>query len=59
MLARTKGGLGKKENIIISVTESLVLYELKQHKPWYDDESLRILDQRKEAKMRSNQCNLS
>jgi len=24
---------------------------LKQHKPWFDKESLRFLDQRKEAKM--------
>jgi len=27
-----------KENIKISAEESLCLYELKQHKPWFDDE---------------------
>jgi hypothetical protein len=29
----------------------LVLYELKQHKPWYDEECLGFLDQRKQATM--------
>ena len=29
-----------KENIKISVKESLGLYELKQHKPWFDEECL-------------------
>jgi len=27
-----------KENIEISAEESLCLYELKQHKPWFEDE---------------------
>jgi hypothetical protein len=27
------------------------LYELKQHKPWFDEGRLRFLDQRKKAKM--------
>ena len=31
--------------------ESLGLYKLKQHKPWFDEECLRFLDQRKQAKM--------
>jgi hypothetical protein len=39
-----------KENIKISAKESLGLYELKQHKPWFD-ECLQLLDQRKHAIM--------
>jgi hypothetical protein len=30
---------------------SLGLYEWKQHKPWFDEECLQFLDQRKRAKM--------
>ena len=40
-----------KENIKTSAKESLGLHELKQHKPWYDEECLRFLEQRKRAKM--------
>ena len=40
-----------KENIKTSATESLGMHEMKQHKPWFDEESLGILDQRKQAKM--------
>jgi len=40
-----------KENIKTSGKESLGLQELKQHKPWFDDECLGFLDQRKQAKM--------
>jgi len=40
-----------KENIQTSANESLGLHELKQNKPWFDDECLRFLDQRKRAKM--------
>jgi len=40
-----------KENIITSAKESLGLQELKQHKPWFDEECLGFLDQRKQAKM--------
>jgi dsDNA-specific endonuclease/ATPase MutS2 len=40
-----------KENIKASVKESLGLHELKQHKPWFDQECLGFLDQRKQAKM--------
>jgi hypothetical protein len=39
------------ENIKTSAKESLVLHEMKQHKPWFDEECLSILDQRKQAKM--------
>jgi len=31
--------------------EDLGLYEVKQHKPWFDEEWLGFLDQRKQAKM--------
>jgi len=40
-----------KENIKTSATESLGLHELKQHKPWFNEECLGFLDQRKQAKM--------
>ena len=42
---------GIKENIKTSAEQSLVLYELKQHKSWYDEECLGFLDQRKQATM--------
>jgi hypothetical protein len=40
-----------KENIKISVKQSPGLFNLKQHKPWFDEECLYFLDQRKHAKM--------
>jgi hypothetical protein len=40
-----------KEKIKTSAKESLGLHEMKQHKPWFDEECLGILDQRKQAKM--------
>jgi len=40
-----------KENIKTSAKDSLGLQELKQHKPWLDEEYLDYLDQRKQAKM--------
>ena len=40
-----------KENIKTSAKESLGLYELKQHKPWFDEECLHFLDERKQAKL--------
>ena len=40
-----------KENIKTSAKESLGLCELKQHKPWFDEECLGFLDQRKQAEM--------
>jgi hypothetical protein len=39
------------ESIKISAKESLGLYERKQHKPWFDEECSKCLDQRKQAKM--------
>ena len=36
-----------KENFTTSAKESLGLYELKQHKPWFDEECIGFLDQRK------------
>jgi hypothetical protein len=41
-----------KENIKTSVKESLGLYELKQHKQWFDEQCLGFLDQRKQDKIR-------
>jgi len=40
-----------KENIKTSAKDSLVLYEMKQHKPWFDEECLCSLHKRKEAKV--------
>jgi hypothetical protein len=40
-----------KENTKTSAKESLGLYELKKHKPWFDKECELFLDQRKHAKM--------
>ena len=40
-----------KENIQTSAKESLGLHEFKQNKPWFDEECLGFLDQRKRAKM--------
>ena len=40
-----------KENTKTSTEDSLGLYELKKHKPWFDEESVGFLDQRKPAKM--------
>jgi len=40
-----------KENIKTSAKVNLCLYEWNQHKPWFYEEFLRFLDQRKRAKM--------
>jgi predicted RNA-binding protein Jag len=40
-----------KENIKTSAKGSLGLHEMKLHKPWFDEECLGILDQKKRAKM--------
>jgi len=39
-----------KENIQTSAKESLGLHELKQNKPWFDEDCLGFLDQRNRAK---------
>jgi hypothetical protein len=55
-----------RENFKTSAKGSLGLYELKQHKPWFNEKSLGFLDQRKQGKMqwvqdtnRSNADNLN
>jgi hypothetical protein len=40
-----------KENIKTSAKKSLSIHELKQHKPWFDEECLGFIDQRKQDKM--------
>jgi hypothetical protein len=40
-----------RENIKASATESLGYYELIQHKPWFDEESSKLYNQRKQAKL--------
>jgi hypothetical protein len=39
-----------KENIKNSPKETLGLHELKQHKPWFDEECSRFLDKGEQAK---------
>jgi hypothetical protein len=38
------------ENINISAKESLGYFELKKHKPWFDEGCTKLLDRRKQAK---------
>jgi hypothetical protein len=40
-----------RENIKISAIESLDYYELRKHKPWFDKECSKLLDQRKQVKL--------
>jgi hypothetical protein len=40
-----------EENVKTAAEHSLGLYELKQHKPWFDEECSRFSDKRKQAKM--------
>ena len=40
-----------EENIKTSAKGSLGLHELRQHKPWFDEECLGSLDQTKQAKL--------
>jgi predicted metallo-beta-lactamase superfamily hydrolase len=40
-----------RENIKISAKVSLDYYELKKHKPWFNEEYSKLLDQRKQAKL--------
>jgi hypothetical protein len=35
-----------RENITISAKESVGYYELKKHKPWFDEGCLKLLGQR-------------
>jgi hypothetical protein len=40
-----------RENIKISAEESPGYFELKKHKPWFDEGCTKLLDQRKQAKL--------
>jgi hypothetical protein len=40
-----------RENITISAKESVGCFELKKHKPWFDEGCSKLLDQRKQAKL--------
>jgi hypothetical protein len=40
-----------RENIKISAKESLGYYELRKHKPWFEEGCSELLDQRKQAKL--------
>jgi hypothetical protein len=47
--------LGKYQHIKTSATGSLGHYEWKQHKPWFDKECSKLLNQRKQVKLQSLQ----
>jgi hypothetical protein len=40
-----------RQNINISAKETLGYYELKKHKPWFDEGISNLLNQRKQAKL--------
>jgi hypothetical protein len=40
-----------RENVKFSAKESLGYFELKKHKPWFDEGCSKILEQRKQAKL--------
>jgi hypothetical protein len=40
-----------RENINISAKESLGYFEVKKHKPWFDERCSKLLDQRKQPKL--------
>jgi hypothetical protein len=44
-----------RENIKISAKKSLDYYELRKHKPWFDEGCSELLDQRKEATLQWSQ----
>jgi hypothetical protein len=46
-----RGSESIKDNIETLTKESLGLHEFKQHKPWFDEECLGILDQTTQAKI--------
>jgi hypothetical protein len=41
-----------RDNIKISAKESLGYFEFKKHKPWFDKGCSKLLDQRKQAKLK-------
>jgi hypothetical protein len=41
-----------RQNTKISAKKGLGYYELKKHKPWYDEGCTKLLDQRKHTKLR-------
>jgi hypothetical protein len=47
----TKAWENITKNIKTSAKESLSHYELQQHKPRFDDESSKLIDRRKQAKL--------
>jgi hypothetical protein len=47
----TRGRVQLVENIKISAKVSLGYFELRKHKPWFDEGCSKLLDQRKEAKL--------
>jgi hypothetical protein len=41
-----------RQNIKITVKESLGFYELREHNLWFDEKCSKILDQRKQVKLK-------
>jgi hypothetical protein len=46
----SKAWENNRQNITASAMERVGYYELNQHKPWFDDECSKLLEQRKQAK---------
>jgi hypothetical protein len=44
-----------RENIKISAKESIGLCESKSYKPWFDEECIKLVDRRKQAKLQWSQ----
>jgi uncharacterized protein YaaR (DUF327 family) len=44
-----------RDNIKISAKESLGYYELKKHKPWFDEGCSKLSDQRKQTRLQRSQ----
>jgi hypothetical protein len=44
-----------RENMKASATDSLGFYELKEHKPWFDEGHSKLLDQRKQTELQGLQ----
>jgi hypothetical protein len=40
-----------RENIKMSANDSLCYYELRKHKPWFDEGCSKLVDKRKQAKL--------
>jgi hypothetical protein len=49
----SRAWVSNRGNIRALATESPGYYELEQHRPWFDEECPKLLDERKEAKLQN------